>query len=1435
MSFSPTNMLNEVGINRNIANGNNANKGANNTIEGVNTYVYKENYANNINVKGEEAIHYSKDGEYNQSIEYGKKRQEREIYRMDKEKHRLSNDGNNNMHDQNKKKEENFKSITHFAKYLFFIAKKVAYIDGAALGGGAPGDGGGTSGISCSTSGTTPNEELHKLLVKHLIYKLNKILSSLINFNVLQYNENENIKQEIEYACLKKSNITLNKIRLMLKKLEESNINYKYILHILLKLKQYDDENRNTIMTISRNVKVDAPHLHNPQQPHYPQQLHNPVQPLNPLSDGINTDEQNKNKRSEHDNVNYISNNIHVQDETSVNPKRDVGHGNLTTNQNSNMSNHEGYKKLTIINKTEEGNKLELPNDRTQRSGISNNGGVGSTNKMLTVRGRDKDRKTERLTERLTERQSGRGRNDNSILHRNNLINKSLYATIILNNKFHYLDIEESFLLKDLIYPLQGLNGEYIKYNKTENSFFVHNRKISIGMHHIINNISYVGILFKKLKMYVNHSGSNDSGKASSLCYEDDHAAYSSDDNINLDDVYCNNNDMINMHNGKNYMDNIYNSGHSGDKASYGVSNTYNNHPDDSRSHYPISGGKKHMEGMNINSGSSNCNKCEKCGKYDNCDNGKCNCIARPRRKGSLVVDALHQIIREYMNEYYKLLSYIESDLNEHIHKNTVYIGINKLYLLLQESYKILRVLVNVVDESLRNTGCRFLSFLYSKSQAYDYEEQKIYKKILQKCIKPINEILKQWTEYGILKDKYNETFISTNKTVTSEQIWTYKFFLNFNNVPLFLSVNTAKKILLTGKSVYLLNLFGNNNNVVGASNMSSGLYSSSNDDAFKFHTALAANAICNVFPLAKEKNIVLLKCPSGGAGGADLRGGSTYTTMGNICNKVKYTNKHDISRKRSNRGLKGSVHYSIKSPYSSSEDDENPEDEPLLDDVFCINDVNIYIDSIDYYIKKISERKNKKLITLLIKKYELYEHLRAFRYFLLLVDGDLFETIFDNMKTDLYMNAEELKRHYLNSKLDLCIKSSSLFTSNQNIIKKLTLEKFNIRRGDIGWDVLVFDFLVEKPLDIIFTKKIKSIYKSINVLLIKIKKIFCELSNIWYLFTHLFKIINIVYYNSVFIYCNIIRNEMFHFVHNILSYFYYDIIDMNWSDFKKRLFSCNDLDQLIQEHYNYITQIQFDLFLGSYNDLVVNSCPFNESDDESRHAYFNSSLDADGSLSDLYASPREHNGRYNGVGSDSGSGSGKDNHNDNDSEINNLNDGNNIRVSAVTTRERNRGFSKENRKNEPNETHICLNKILDIITRFINLTSALISSVCENYTEIKKLTEERKENKTNFDNDVDYINNYINYNIIGEKTIKDIKMLLKYYRNYIYKFICLLLSENKYIHAYSKNTKRDKLHSLRLLAARLDFNLYYVNISKVVETKNTKLNISKQIKMMNK
>ena len=75
---------------------------------------------------------------------------------------------------------------------------------------------------------------------------------------------------------------------------------------------------------------------------------------------------------------------------------------------------------------------------------------------------------------------------------------------------------------------------------------------------------------------------------------------------------------------------------------------------------------------------------------------------------------------------------------------------------------------------------------------------------ILEEIFQPIKNMIKHWMLEGELIDPKNEFFIKINYEVehNDDQHWQQQFYIDHDMVPSFLDVTTAKKILITGKSV---------------------------------------------------------------------------------------------------------------------------------------------------------------------------------------------------------------------------------------------------------------------------------------------------------------------------------------------------------------------------------------------------------------------------------------------------------------------------------------------------------------------------------------------------------------------------------------------------------------------------------------------------------
>jgi gamma-tubulin complex component 3 len=62
-----------------------------------------------------------------------------------------------------------------------------------------------------------------------------------------------------------------------------------------------------------------------------------------------------------------------------------------------------------------------------------------------------------------------------------------------------------------------------------------------------------------------------------------------------------------------------------------------------------------------------------------------------------------------------------------------------------------------------------------------------------------------EWICNGIINDPYQEFFVSTDKMVSEEKLWYDKYTLRVPMIPSFITMEQAKKIWITGKSINFL------------------------------------------------------------------------------------------------------------------------------------------------------------------------------------------------------------------------------------------------------------------------------------------------------------------------------------------------------------------------------------------------------------------------------------------------------------------------------------------------------------------------------------------------------------------------------------------------------------------------------------------------------
>lgn len=101
--------------------------------------------------------------------------------------------------------------------------------------------------------------------------------------------------------------------------------------------------------------------------------------------------------------------------------------------------------------------------------------------------------------------------------------------------------------------------------------------------------------------------------------------------------------------------------------------------------------------------------------------------------------------------------------------------------------------------------GGQLLSILYMHSQHGDPLQQSILYPLLFNCTIPIRDMIVEWISNGIINDPYQEFFVSTDKMIGEEKLWYDKYTLRVPMIPSFISMEQAKKIWITGKSINFL------------------------------------------------------------------------------------------------------------------------------------------------------------------------------------------------------------------------------------------------------------------------------------------------------------------------------------------------------------------------------------------------------------------------------------------------------------------------------------------------------------------------------------------------------------------------------------------------------------------------------------------------------
>ncbi|KAI9286402.1 Spc98 family-domain-containing protein [Umbelopsis sp. AD052] len=248
-------------------------------------------------------------------------------------------------------------------------------------------------------------------------------------------------------------------------------------------------------------------------------------------------------------------------------------------------------------------------------------------------------------------------------------------------------------------------------------------------------------------------------------------------------------------------------------------------------------------------------------------------------------------------------------------------------------------------------------------------------------------------------------------------------------------------------------------------------------------------------------------------------------------------------------------------------------------------------ISAVENSIDKAYLDTSRQLLNILKDKFKLMEHLKAFKRYLLLSQGDFIQYLLDTLGSGLSKPANTLFRHNLTGVLEAAIRASNAQYDDPSILARLDVRLLEISPQDLGWDVFTLDYHVDSPINTIFTPQAMQQYLKMFNFLWRLKRVEHSLSAAWRGLVTSGR-----QYNSIPELARDIRSaqivitSMIHFTSQLQYYYLFEVLECSWEELSDYIENkCIDLDSLIDAHSRYLTDITTKGFLnGSTNQNML-------------------------------------------------------------------------------------------------------------------------------------------------------------------------------------------------------------------------------------------------------
>ncbi|KAG6504408.1 gamma-tubulin complex component 3-like isoform X1 [Zingiber officinale] len=246
--------------------------------------------------------------------------------------------------------------------------------------------------------------------------------------------------------------------------------------------------------------------------------------------------------------------------------------------------------------------------------------------------------------------------------------------------------------------------------------------------------------------------------------------------------------------------------------------------------------------------------------------------------------------------------------------------------------------------------------------------------------------------------------------------------------------------------------------------------------------------------------------------------------------------------------------------------------------------------DALEALVVEAAKRIDSHLLNVIHKHYRFKDHCLAIKRYLLLGQGDFVQYLMDIVGPELSEPANTISSFQLAGLLETAIRASNAQYDDHDILDRLKVKMMEHSDGDRGWDVFSLEYDARVPLDTVFTAIVMKKYLKIFNFLWKLRRVEHALLGVWKMMKPN-SIISCIFtkegasvktqFVSILRRCQVLWNEMNHFVTNFQYYIMFEVLEVSWAHFSEEMDAARDLDDLLAAHDKYLNSIVEKSLLG--------------------------------------------------------------------------------------------------------------------------------------------------------------------------------------------------------------------------------------------------------------